>query len=150
MFREIVGHIDERALLTICPNCGEPLIVERDVGFRKPTPEEYMRMVDDPRVDFARVAFLKNRQDEPVVTKMWRIYSEERLGPSLKDEVVSGETLYIAFQDVFFSACAMLMARFQQYSKMTDEEFHNELDLIEAELNAYAAYTTSEKKRVTR
>lgn len=67
----------KRNVVTLCTECGEPVMVAAAKGMRKPTDKEYEEINDDPRTKIAREGFLQLKQNlMPPIEEKWDQFRE--------------------------------------------------------------------------
>ena len=134
--------------VTLCPNCGEILLYTEE-NFRRPSEDEYLEIYENTTIREARDAFVKIKngtEEYSNVTRMWKLYAEDRLIPTLQGpEPLNSDELYDLLQDVFFSGASMVAAYAKHHAAAVDsrDELMAKLFILELELNAYAEWTNA-------
>lgn len=141
---------DNAEMITLCKDCGEPLLLSRRKGstFRKPTDDEFAMLVETERYHEVRAAWLeldrRRKSPKPMpVAQMWAHYA----GTLPSD---TPERLRLIMKNVFVSGMSTMLA-YVEYCLQDQETFPLHMQLIEAELKAMKEISDDEfKRRVNR
>jgi hypothetical protein len=146
---DMMGHTrdtDEMTQkVTLCVECGEPLIFVPD-GFRKPSEDEYVELYRTDAMRRAREVFLAIKtNNERHVTEEWKTYANS----CLTEVIVNGQSLldddakrYFALMDVFFSGASAILALVMQELDNADsrDKFADRLLVFQTEIRNFAAF----------
>lgn len=146
LHRELMRSAPEAdRFAVLCIKCGEPVFLDVETGFRKPTDDEFGELVSRPEYHRSRGAFLeiKRRRDkgEPMhLDEMWMKFRVQALR-DVTDDAQLNYSLHC-----FLSGVAMAMSYFRFIGTLEMDDFSARLALIEAELEAYKETITEEPR----